>query len=188
MLAVVEPRDVTRDEEGWAPISTAKIVAVSVAIALLGLALLLSKSGFLAIIDHANLAFHEAGHLFYGVFGRTLALYGGTLGQLTFPAIALGIFLYRREAPSAALALAWIGENLFNVARYMADARAQVLPLVGGGEHDWAMIFSRWGAIHSDTRVAMFTRLIGGVLIGLGWAWVAWRWWRGRSSLGPAAR
>lgn len=36
-----------------------------------------------------------------------------------------------------AMAWVWLGENLLNIARYLGDARAQVLPLVGGGEHDW---------------------------------------------------
>jgi hypothetical protein len=53
-----------------------------------------------------------------------------------------------------AVAGAWLFENLLNIARYMADARAQILPLVGGGEHDWTNIFSRWDVLASDTLIA----------------------------------
>ena len=35
----------------------------------------------------------------------------------------------------------------------MAGARAQILPLVGGG-HDWATTFSRWSVLSSDTAIA----------------------------------
>jgi hypothetical protein len=43
----------------------------------------------------------------------------------------------------------------------MADARAQELPLVGGGEHDWANILSRHGLLDQDTAIAHVVRTIG---------------------------
>ena len=59
----------------------------------------------------------------------------------------------------------------------MADARAQVLPLVGSGDHDWTEIFSRWGVLQRDTTIAGFVSLLGwaGVLITAGWLWRRWR-------------
>jgi len=71
----------------------------------------------------------------------------------------------------------WLGENLFNIARYMADARTRVLPLVGNGEHDWTEIFSRWGVLHLDYRIAGVTRGIGVVLVVGAIAWL-YRLWR----------
>ena len=55
----------------------------------------------------------------------------------------------------------------------MADARAQVLPLVGGGEHDWYHIFSRWGLLDSDTAVASVTHAVGwlGMVGCMLWLW-----------------
>ncbi len=154
-------------EPFWEPVSTTRLIVASSLLGLLALIILFNRErGFIAVLDHANLAFHEAGHLFYGIFGQTLALYGGTLGQLTFPLIAAGIFTWRRDLFAAALCGAWVFENLFNIARYMADARAQVLPLVGGGGHDWAFIFSRWQALQSDRAVAAVTRGVGWVGLG----------------------
>ncbi|MGH7208015.1 MAG: hypothetical protein ACREIL_01385, partial [Nitrospiraceae bacterium] len=58
----------------------------------------------------------------------------------------------------------------------MADARAQVLPLVGGGEHDWTEIFSRWGVLNSDTAIAHAVAVAGWVgMLGV-WGWLGWRW------------
>jgi hypothetical protein len=37
---------------------------------------------------------------------------------------------------------------------YAADARAQELPLVGGGEHDWAYLLGRLHWLQYDQRVA----------------------------------
>jgi len=35
------------------------------------------------------------------------------------------------------VALWWVAQNLWNISVYVKDARAEELPLVGGGEHDW---------------------------------------------------
>lgn len=138
---------------------------------LLGFALLVSRFDFVPVLDHVNLAFHETGHLFFRILGQTASLYGGTLMQFVFPALTTLHFARRGHTLSAAACAAWFCENLRYVALYMADARAQQLPLVGGGEHDWYHILSRWGALEADTRLA-------GVLVFLCWAgmgavWVA---------------
>lgn len=143
------------------------------AVALLVVAILLGERGFVLVLDHANLAFHEAGHLFFGVLGNTPGLYGGTLGQLVFPVVVAVICWQRRDAAGFALAGVWFFENFLNIARYMADARVQLLPLVGGGEHDWYNIFSRWGVLDADTGIAGFTQAIGwiGMLACVIWLW-----------------
>lgn len=106
------------------------------------------------ILDSANLAFHEFGHPFFGFFSERLMVYGGTLGQLIFPC-AFCIKFYRDEKIfSASIALLWLFENFFNIATYMRDARAQALSLVGGGEHDWTEILTRWGVLENDIRLS----------------------------------
>lgn len=164
----------------WRAVRTAQLVGVAALALVLAAAVSLDDTGWTPIVDGANLAFHEAGHQVYGIFGDTLALYGGVLGQLTFPTVALGVFFVRREPPGVAVAIVWWGQNLWNVARYMADARAQELPLVGGGEHDFFHIFTRWGVLAHDTRIAGLTRALGWSLVGGALVWLAWRWRRDR--------
>jgi len=166
--------------EPWQEVTTGKFVAAAVGLLVLFLVLVLDNDGFIFLLDHANLAFHEAGHPIFGFFGETLGLYGGTIGQLVFPLVAIAIFLMRREPVSFAFAGVWLFENFLNIARYMADARAQMLPLVGGGEHDWTEIFSRWHVLSHDTEIAGFVKFLGrsGMLaMGL---WLAWRWYEDR--------
>ncbi|HEX9009872.1 MAG TPA: hypothetical protein VF804_05855, partial [Holophagaceae bacterium] len=67
-----------------------------------------------------------------------------------------------------------------NIARYMADARSQLLPLVGGGEHDWATLFGQWGCLARDTAIAGAVRTAGWMVMLGAWAWLAWRWHRSR--------
>jgi len=79
-----------------------------------------------------------------------------------------------------AAACIWFFENWFNIARYMADARKLELPLVGGGDHDWNTIFTRWDVLLYDTRIAAAVRLIGWIGITATCAWVLWRAWSDR--------
>jgi hypothetical protein len=136
-----------------------------------------SEPGFVLLLDHANLLFHEAGHPFYGIFSARLTPYGGTLGQLTFPAVLAISFWRKGESISFAASIIWFFENGLNISRYMADARAQVLPLVGGGEHDWAYIFGKWGVTTFDTRIAGCVRMISWTGIVVAALWILWLWW-----------
>ncbi len=146
------------------------------AVALLG-AVLRDDDGFLPIVDHVNLAFHEAGHPLLGLLGERIGLYGGTLLQLLVPVVVALSFALRRDALGTAAGALWTSQSLCNVAPYMADARSQALPLVGGGEHDWALILEAWGLLAWDTRLAGFVRFVG--LLGM-LAAVAWLTWRVR--------
>jgi hypothetical protein len=149
-------------------------VAVFLALIFIG------EPGFIIGLDHANLLFHEAGHPIYGLFSTRLAPYGGTLGQLTFPALLAISFWRKREALSCAACVIWFFENFLNIARYMADARALELPLVGGGEHDWTEIFNRWNILQYDLDIARVVKFLGWTGMVLAVAWAVWRWWSGR--------
>ena len=160
----------------WKPVSTPAIAGATAVAALL---CWFASTGqqWVPVLDSANLAFHEAGHPLFGLlFGENFAVYGGTLGQLVFPAVVTGSFWWRRETVPFALAAAWLCENFWNIARYMADARAHELPLVGGGEHDWTEIFLRWGLLGSDTGIASFVRWMAWLALLAIWGWLAWRW------------
>lgn len=157
----------------WPPLKQAEVWLSIAAVCLLFAVIIFDDDGFVVLLDHCNLAFHEAGHLCFGILGSTLGLYGGTLGQLVFPVVAALSFWHRRHAVGVALSGVWLFENLLNIARYMADARARLLPLVGGGEHDWYHIFSRWGVLTRDTDIASVTGMLGwlGMVGCMLWLW-----------------
>jgi hypothetical protein len=147
------------------------IAAVGAGIWALRLAVATQPHSFL---DWINLAFHEAGHLFLAPFGRMPHLLGGTLLQLTVPALLAGYFLYQASPFSASACLWWLGENLVNVSVYMADARELQLELVGGGEHDWNEIFYRAGLLGQESvaRVSALTHHLGVVVMATATAWM----------------
>lgn len=164
--------------EPWQTVERRHLIGVGAFAAAIVVLLVSGDPGWTPIMDSANLVFHEAGHHIYGIFGDTAALYGGLLGQLTFPIVVMIVFFVRREPPGVAVGLIWASQNLMSIARYMADARARELPLVGGTEHDFEHIFTRWGVLNRDVEIAGTTRTLGWIGLGLALGWLAWRYWR----------
>lgn len=124
---------------------------------------------------HATLTpFHEAGHVIFGLFGfRLLTSLGGSLGQLLMPLICMGVLIVKtRDAFGGAVALWWAGVSFMDMAPYIGDARAGVLPLLGGntgqespyGFHDWEFILGETGWLAYD-RVFSWISHVTGILI-----------------------
>lgn len=163
----------------WEGAGTVPATSALAAMVLTALVEATSREGWVPVLDSLNLIFHEAGHPIFGLFGwETLAILGGTLMQVLVPLLVAGAAWSRRQAAGTALAFAWAFQNLHNIARYMADARAQVLPLVGGGEHDWFNLFVRWGCLDRDTSIAAATHTVAWLGMAGSAAWLAWRWLR----------
>lgn len=179
---MLTPRDIldcTRRISGypWKPVATWQLAATSLGLAWFLYLLKTDDDGFI-FLDHVNLVFHEAGHPIFGLFGDRLGLYGGTIGQLAIPVTVWLAFWRQRDTIGCTVAGVWFFENFLNIAHYMADARAQVLPLVGGGEHDWTEIFSRWGVLTSDIAIAHVFATAGWIGMLAVWGWLVWFWLR----------
>jgi hypothetical protein len=161
-------------------VSMGKLVGAMIAVGLLFTLELTSQDGWVPILDSLNLVFHESGHPLFSIFGETIGFMGGTLMQLIVPLLVLSSCWYKRQTVATGLAGLWFFENFLNIARYMADARTQELPLVGGGEHDWTTLFGQWGLLAQDTAIAGVVKTLGwtGMCCCLGW--IAWRWFRDR--------
>jgi len=113
-------------------------------------------------LDWFDLMIHEAGHPVFGLLGsRWLMFAGGTLMQLLMPVLFFFSFLRRSQPKSSDFCMFWFGFNFLGIGPYLADARAQALPLIGGGEHDWAYLLDSVGLLAYDTK-------IGALAVGLG--------------------
>lgn len=134
-------------------------------------------------LHHVDLAFHEAGHIFFSFGGEILTLMGGGIMQVLIPCLVFGHFLYRRDYLGSAAALFWIGENLLDVSYYVGDARAMQMQLIGCEEppcenHDWHQILDSLGMLDWDTFISRGLFSLGALLLigGLGaCGWLVWQ-------------
>jgi hypothetical protein len=169
-------------DEPWKPVSRPSLIAWLVFY--LGfLAYAFSAHGGFLFIDTANLIVHEGGHNLFGWFGATLGLWGGTLLQWLVPFLLAAYFFTQRQLTAFVFCGFFFFENWLYTATYMADARAQILPLVTTGdpdfvEHDFHAIFSQLGLLNYDTTIA-------GIVRALGWcgmlaitAWLLYEGWK----------
>jgi hypothetical protein len=124
-------------------------------------------------LDDVNLAIHETGHLVFRPLGEWATVAGGTVFQLLVPLLLAGHFLRRGDLHAATVPLWWAGQNCFGVARYVSDARAQELPLVGGGEHDWTWMLYELDVLHRDVEIGRAVHgagaaiVVGAALLGI---------------------
>ena len=152
-------------QEPWKPVSRTAVAAWLVFYAGFLAYAFAAHGGFL-FIDSANLVVHEGGHNLFGWFGTTLGLWGGTLLQWLVPFLLAAYFYTQRQTSGFVFCLFFFFENWLYTATYMADARAQELPLVTTGdpdfvEHDFHAIFSSLGVLDCDTKIALVIRILG---------------------------
>ena len=157
----------------WKPISCVAGIAWLVCYFVFLLYAFANRPHFL-FVDLVNLIIHEGGHFFFSWFGETIMILGGTLGELLVPLLCGLYFFWHREVAGTAFCGFWFFENFLYIGTYMADARAQDLPLVGGGEHDWGTLFAQWGCLMQDQNIGAATRALGwsGMLATM--IWLAW--------------
>jgi hypothetical protein len=120
-----------------------------------------------------DLVFHEAGHVFFGLFGEFIGILGGSLMQVLIPAGIVAYFVWHRQHYSAAVALFWVAQSLFNVSVYVKDARAQALPLLGGEDtlHDWNYLLARLNLLRWDQALGNAVYAAGLVALAVSVLW-----------------
>lgn len=136
-----------------------------------------------SVLHLVNLPFHEAGHILFSPFGRFVTALGGSLLQVLIPLICAGAFWKQGDIFAVCVSVWWAGQNLVDLAPYIADARALQLPLLGGQTgaevegHDWEAILQSLGLLQHDRTLGRLAHLAG-ILVMIaavaGAAWTAW--------------
>lgn len=114
--------------------------------------------GTYTFIDNADLVIHEAGHIFFYIFGKFIYTAGGTLMQMILPSIIIWYFFRNHYRLGTQISMLWLGQNLINISVYAADAQAKKLHLLGGNKvyHDWAYMLGSLGITQYDAYVGYF--------------------------------
>jgi hypothetical protein len=127
----------------------------------------LSSDAMDSFLHLPDLVFHEAGHIIFSPFGRFMTVLGGSLLQFLVPVIAAIAFVRQEEPFGAAICGWWAGQNLIDLAPYIADARALQLVLLGGHTgaevegHDWEFILTQLRVTHLDQQIGTAAYAIG---------------------------
>jgi hypothetical protein len=166
-------------EQDWEPIPRAALVAW-VIFYVLFLYQAARGSGLLLLMDGVFVPIHEGGHLLFRLGGQFISVAGGTFLQLFVPIALATYFLFRRQAQGVAFCLFFFFEQFLPIATYMADARAQDLPLLTVGDteyviHDWNYLFGKLGVLAHDTQIASAFRTIGWLGMIAVVTWLVWR-------------
>ena len=120
-----------------------------------------------SVLHLPNLIFHEAGHVLLTPFGQFMRVLGGSLFQFILP-LGLAVAFLKQENPFGAVVCTWwAGENLIDLAPYIADARALQLVLLGGQTgaevqgHDWEYILATLGWMRFDRTLGLWAHRAG---------------------------
>src|SRR5579864_7916653 len=166
-------------EEDWGSVPRAALVIASIFYALF-LFQAARGTGPLLMIDLVLIPIHEGGHLLFRFFGEFVSIAGGTLMQLGVPLMLATYFAFQRHVQGTAFCAFFFFEQFLPISTYMADARAQELPLLTVGDsdyviHDWNYLFTHLGVLEHDTQIAEAVRVLGwiGMLGTVGW--MTWR-------------
>lgn len=136
-----------------------------------------------SFLHNVDLAFHEGGHVLFGLFGwRFLQVLGGSLGQILMPLICAAAFLIQNRDPfGASVGLWWAAENFMDLAPYIGDARTLDLLLLGGvtgkdveDYHDWEYLLRTTGSLQYDRLLASASYNLGRALMLAALLWGAY--------------
>lgn len=126
---------------------------------------------------------HELGHVVFAPLGEFMSIAGGSICQIAAPIAAGFVLLRQRDWFGVAVAAAWLGFSLFNLATYIGDARAQELPLLGLSDdplHDWHYLLDAFGMLRLDGAFAFLTRVGGFLSWAAAMAFGGWLCWEMR--------
>jgi hypothetical protein len=112
---------------------------------------------------------HEASHLVFAFLPSVSVASAGSIGEILFALLIVFATIKGKAYFATVFATLWAMLAFRSAGLYMADARAQAIPLMGPGEtvkHDWNYVFGQLGWLNDDTTIggAFITT---GVVIGI---------------------
>ena len=117
---------------------------------------------------------HEVSHLVTSFLPMIWVAAAGSIGEIAFTILVLIATIKGKAYFATVFAGLWVMLAMHNVGRYMADARSQLLPLIGPGDtvqHDWHFVFGQLGWLNADTTIGA---IVGGIGIAVGLSALGW--------------
>lgn len=110
---------------------------------------------------------HEASHLAVGFLPHVWVAMAGSAGEIGFTFLLFYATRKGKTYFASAFTGLWIMLAFRSVGRYMADARSQLLELIGPGEtvtHDWNYVFGQLNLLNYDTIIGGIFAFIGNII------------------------
>lgn len=148
----------------------------------------------MTVVQFATIGLHEGSHLLAMALSmpRIPVIAAGTVGEMGFVLLCLGVALWRKAYFAAAFVGLWLAYSLHSTAIYMLDAQDRVLnlitPIPGADPqagHDWFNMFSYWGLMPQYELIGNITKAAGfgiGVIAICFGAYAIVRLWRIRKA------
>lgn len=134
-----------------------------------------SSNLFIGGLYFVEFGVHEASHLAVAFLPSILVAAAGSFGEIVFTVLIVFAAWKAKSYFAVIFGTLWVALAMNSVGRYMADARAQQLPLIGPGEtvqHDWNFVFAQLGWLNADMIIGTTVRglgdLIGLIALGFG--------------------
>lgn len=124
---------------------------------------------FLAGLYFIQFGIHEAAHIVLMFMPPVFTAAAGSLSEIAFTGLITYAAVRAKAYFAMVFCMVWMMLAMTSAGNYMADSRAQQMPLIGPGEnpqHDWHFVFSQLGWLDYDTIIGTTVK-IGGDVIGL---------------------
>lgn len=110
---------------------------------------------------------HEASHIVFGFLPPLFVAAAGSFGELVFTGLIVVAAFRAKSYFAGIFGLLWFMMAMTSVGNYMADARAQSLPLIGPSDqpvHDWNFVFGQLGWLSADTAIGGTFKVLGAII------------------------
>jgi hypothetical protein len=110
---------------------------------------------------------HEASHIVFGFLPAIFVAAAGSVGEVAFTVLVAAAGFKLKAYFAAIFGCLWVMLAMNSAGRYMADARSQLLPLIGPSDtptHDWNFVFGQLGWLQHDIVIGTIVRVSGDVI------------------------
>lgn len=110
---------------------------------------------------------HEVSHIVFSFLPAILTAAAGSLSEVALTGLIVFAALRAKSYWAAVFGLLWLMMAFISMGNYMADARAQLMPLAGPSPdpiHDWHFVFSELGWLNADVAIGTAMKIIGWVV------------------------
>lgn len=112
---------------------------------------------------------HEAAHIVLMFAPPVVTAAAGSLSEIVFTSLLLWVSIRAKSYLATGFSLIWLMLALSSAGRYMADAKDQLIPLIGPGanpQHDWNFVFTELNLLEQSSVIGDAIRF-GGYAVGI---------------------